>query len=220
MDALNRRIAERLAAAGSPRTEPGPLADLARELLKWNRTVRLTALPDEEAILEALVLDALDIAQEIPAGSTVADVGSGAGFPGLVIAWAIPSVRVTSIEARQKKVIFQEHAARYLGLANYRAFAIRITPQSVKEGLFGKPGSFSRLTAQALGTPAFILNLAGDLLGPDGRALFIRGPAFEASERAELAASAPEWEIESVVRLEPRRHRENAVRVVCRRAAR
>lgn len=194
-----------------------PLFQLAREVLKWNRAVRLTALPDEDALVEALMIDAIEIAREIPDGSRVADAGSGAGFPGLVIAWARPHAQVTSIEARRKKITFQEHASRLLSLANFRAVEARVDSVSVAQGIFGEPGSFDRLTAQALGTPAFVLNLAGGLLRPDGRAVFVRGPAFETSERQELAAEAPGWTVENVTPLSPRRFREQMMRVTCAR---
>jgi len=214
---LESRIRAKLKAAGSPRTDVYPLFQLAREVLKWNRAVRLTALPDEDALVEALCLDALELAVEIPDRGRLADAGSGAGFPGLVLAWARPHLQVTSIEARRKKVTFQEHAARLLSLANHRTAEARVDPASVAAGAFGEPGSYDWLTAQALGTPAFVLGLAGGLLSPSGKAVFIRGPSFEESERTELALGQPGWVVESAAALEPRRFREQAVRVICAR---
>ncbi len=214
---LDKIILETLAAIGSPRTEAFPLFQLAREVLKWNHAVRLTALPDEESLVEALALDALEIAREVPHEGRLADAGSGAGFPGLVIAWALPRLQVTSIEARRKKITFQEHAARTLSLGNFRAIEARVDPAAIRQGRFGEPGNFDRLTAQALGTPAFVLGLAGELLKPDGKAVFIRGPAFEETERAELERELPGWKVDSVTPLLTRRYRENALRVICSR---
>lgn len=70
----------------------------------------------DEAALARHFEDSLFAAAEIPAGARVADLGSGAGFPGLPIAIARRDVRVTLVEIREKRVAFLRHVVRTLGL--------------------------------------------------------------------------------------------------------
>jgi 16S rRNA (guanine527-N7)-methyltransferase len=80
----------------------------AEELAAWNEKVNLTAITDREGIRTKHFLDSLSClgAGRFAAGMRVADVGTGAGFPGLVLKIAVPGIRLTLIEATGKKVDF------------------------------------------------------------------------------------------------------------------
>ena len=86
-------------------------------LAKWNRIYNLTAIRDPVRAVAHHLLDSLVVLRELPAG-TLADVGSGAGLPGLPIAIAEPQRRVTLNDASQKKGAFLRQAVIELGLAN------------------------------------------------------------------------------------------------------
>jgi len=93
-------------------------------LLKWNKTVNLTAIRDRDEAIQRHYGESLFLAFHLPAGPlTIADVGSGAGFPGLPVAIARPDCRVTLIESHQRKSVFLREAARKL--PNVRVLANR-----------------------------------------------------------------------------------------------
>lgn len=113
--ALERGL-EELALALPERAREQLLAYL--ELLaKWNRTYNLTAIRDPVKMVSHHLLDSLAVLRELPPGA-LADVGSGAGLPGIPIAIAEPARRVTLNDANHKKTAFLLQAVIELGLAN------------------------------------------------------------------------------------------------------
>ena len=75
-------------------------------LQKWNPKINLTAITDTRAAVELHFLDSLAVVPLVRECTTLIDVGSGAGFPGAVLAIALPSLAVTCIDAVAKKVAF------------------------------------------------------------------------------------------------------------------
>ncbi len=93
------------------------------ELLKeWNDKINLTAIKDDEGIAIKHFLDCLLVikAAEFKEGMSVIDVGTGAGFPGLVIAAAYPGVNVTLLDSTGKKLKAVENMAEQMGVNNVR----------------------------------------------------------------------------------------------------
>lgn len=98
-----------------------PLATLCELLATWAARMNLTGHRTPEAIAQRLVFDALALGAALPltaAPETLADLGSGAGFPGLPLAIRWPASRVTLVEARERRHHFQRAAIRALGLQN------------------------------------------------------------------------------------------------------
>jgi 16S rRNA (guanine527-N7)-methyltransferase len=91
-------------------------------LVKWNKVYNLTAIRDPGEMVTHHLLDSLAVLpvmqKSAPAGRHLADVGSGAGLPGLVLAIARPDWTITSIETVEKKAAFQRQAKIEIGLAN------------------------------------------------------------------------------------------------------
>ena len=132
-------------------------------LVKWQRVQRLVGSSDPEWIVEHLFLDSLLFLQVLPAElESLADVGSGAGFPGIPIKIVRPDLRVTLIESRQRRVSFLSAVVRELGLDRIQLLNERLErlgPDT--EGKFG----------------AVVMRCAGDpeALLPDARRLVSRG---------------------------------------------
>jgi 16S rRNA (guanine527-N7)-methyltransferase len=92
------------------------LAEYLTLLQTWNRKINLTAITEERAVVELHFLDSLAVAPLVRDRATLIDVGSGAGFPGAVLAIALPSLAVTCIDAVAKKVAFLQTLKRTLAL--------------------------------------------------------------------------------------------------------
>ena len=90
------------------------LLRLLDELSLWNSRYNLTAITEREAMIRLHLLDSLSASSELEGGA-IADVGTGAGFPGLPLALVHPTRRFTLIDATAKKLRFVEHAAQLAG---------------------------------------------------------------------------------------------------------
>jgi 16S rRNA (guanine527-N7)-methyltransferase len=87
------------------------------ELVDWNQSVNLTAITDYEEVQLKHFLDSLTIALAwLGRGSSVIDVGAGAGIPGIPLKIAFPSIKLVLLEATAKKVSFLHHIREKLGL--------------------------------------------------------------------------------------------------------
>lgn len=93
---------------------------------KWNRTYNLTAIRDMEQMVTHHLLDSLVLLPQLGGVGRLADVGSGAGLPGIPLAIASPGLQVESIEASQKKVAFQRQAKIELNLNNFHVHGGRV----------------------------------------------------------------------------------------------
>lgn len=97
------------------------------ELKKWNRAYNLTSLRTDEEIVIKHFLDSALYLKALPADAkTIADIGSGAGFPGIPIAVLRPDLRVFLIEPSRKKALFLDHIRVRLGLKSLTVIDARI----------------------------------------------------------------------------------------------
>jgi 16S rRNA (guanine527-N7)-methyltransferase len=96
-------------------------------LQKWNRTHNLTAIRTAEQMLTHHILDSLAVVPHVPSenSTTVVDIGSGGGLPGIPIAVARPGWRVTLLDSNQKKAAFLRQAVAELTLRNADVVARR-----------------------------------------------------------------------------------------------
>lgn len=92
--------------------------DYLEELKKWNKLYNLTALKTDHDIIVKHFLDSALFCKVLPAAArSVADIGSGAGFPGIPMGILIPELRMILIEPTQKKALFLRHISHKLNLA-------------------------------------------------------------------------------------------------------
>ncbi len=146
---------------------------LLAELGRWNRKINLTAIRDPDEMVTAHLLDSL-VARPLLEGTTVLDVGTGAGFPGLPLAISEPERHFTLLDSVNKKVMFIQHVAGLLGLANVDAVRARAEDYD--------PGHrFDTVMARALASLPRLIEIAGHHVGEDGVFVALKGryPAEE-----------------------------------------
>ncbi|MFH0999055.1 MAG: 16S rRNA (guanine(527)-N(7))-methyltransferase RsmG [Pseudomonadota bacterium] len=147
-----------------------------RELLLWNQKTNVTAitLPSEVAIKH--VVDSLAIAKWIHPESSVLDVGSGGGFPGIPLKILMPSLPVTLIDSSRKKNSFQRHVIRTLGLVNIAAWQTRVEALLLNpDFLRGGNPVFSVIICRAFTDLAHFVEMAMPLLAPAGMMIAMKG---------------------------------------------
>jgi len=145
----------------------GALLKLVDELELGNAQFNLTAIRDRPGMLRKHVLDSLSV-QPFLRGHRLADVGTGAGFPGLALAIANPQRRFTLIEATGKKARFVEQTVARLGCANVQVVHSRAESYRPFE-------LFDTVVARALASLADFVAYAGHLCAPGGRLLAMKG---------------------------------------------
>jgi 16S rRNA (guanine527-N7)-methyltransferase len=143
------------------------LLRLVDELEAGNAQFNLTAIRDRAGMLRKHVLDSLSLHSYLR-GSRLADVGTGAGFPGLPLAIFNPARRFSLIEATGKKARFVLQTAERLGCANVEVVHARAETYRPAE-------RFDTVMARALSSLADFVAYAGHLCGPDGRLLAMKG---------------------------------------------
>jgi 16S rRNA (guanine527-N7)-methyltransferase len=180
-------LAEGLAALG---LEPAPtlleqLQLYLAELKLWNARINLTGLKTDRDIIIKHFLDSLAVLPFLAAAASLLDLGSGAGFPGLVLKLARTALALTLVEAREKKAAFLEYLAARLGLRDVRVVQTHLTPAMARRW---EPKVAAVVSRATFILPRF-LELAAPLLAPGGLVLALKGVHPAASE-LETAGSA------------------------------
>ena len=102
------------------------LERLVDELLRWNPRRNLTAITDRDEVLEKHLVDSLTLLSFARQSTRLLDIGSGAGFPALPLKIVCPELAVVSVDAVGKKIDFQRHVVRSLGLQGFTALHARV----------------------------------------------------------------------------------------------
>lgn len=148
-------------------------------LLKWNARMNLTAVRDPEQIVERHFGESLFAARNLvarPSTISVADVGSGAGFPGIPLKIYAPDLGSTLIESHGKKATFLREVCRSLKLANINVFSGRAEHWEQNADL---------VTLRAVEKFDQVLGVAATLVAPQGRlALLIGAGQADEAEKA------------------------------------
>ncbi|MDP2133378.1 MAG: 16S rRNA (guanine(527)-N(7))-methyltransferase RsmG [Sulfuritalea sp.] len=192
---LAQQLAAGLAALGLdlPAAVQVRLLAYVALLKKWNATYNLTAIRDEAEMVTQHLLDSLSVLPVLQESALVgrrwADVGSGAGLPGIPLAIVRPDLDMTLIETVEKKSAFQRQARIELGLPGITVANGRV------EAMPG--GQFAAVISRAFAELADFVKLAGHLLEPQGRLYAMKGQLSD----AEIGRLPPSWVVAESVRL-------------------
>lgn len=143
-----------------------------KELLKWNRKINLTAIRSEKGILLKHFLDSFSIYPYLPERSSLLDVGSGAGFPGIPLKILQPAVELTLIDSARKKVDFQRHVIRMLGLKGVEAIHGRVQDEAI---LRDRRGRYDIILSRAFSNLQTFLALSLPFLKRAGTVIAMKG---------------------------------------------
>lgn len=151
------------------------------ELKKWNQKINLTAIKEERETIIKHVLDSLSYLKGFSpaAGSRLLDMGSGAGFPALVIKIARPEIAVTLVESVKKKASFLRHIMRTLKMEN-----VEVIDKRIEELIDTHSSSYNIVTARAFADMHAAISTGTPFLKPGGMMVLSRGPEETIGEPA------------------------------------
>jgi 16S rRNA (guanine527-N7)-methyltransferase len=171
-------IAQPLERAGI-RLEPAAVARLAAFvalLMRWNEVYNLTGLRVAADIVDRHLIESLAL-RPLLRGERIADVGTGAGLPGVPLAIAEPSRSFTLIESRAKRVRFLRHAIGELGLGN-------ATVAHGRAEHLRPDRPFATVLARAVAPPAELLEICRTLTAPGSILLLLTAAHLQSELRA------------------------------------
>jgi 16S rRNA (guanine527-N7)-methyltransferase len=153
-------------------------------LIKWNKAINLTTVLDPQGMAEKLYLDSAVMYPYVGAHAYLHDVGTGAGFPGLVLKAMLPELKVTLTESRSKKVSFLKTAVREMGIVD----GLDIRWERVGERQPGTCALSQEVVSRAAFPPVEWLKIGSRLVEPGGRLWVMAGQPHGEEE------PEPNWE--------------------------
>jgi 16S rRNA (guanine527-N7)-methyltransferase len=173
-------------ALALPVDEPaiGRLVRFAERLTAWNLKVNLTAITEPAEMAEKHFLDSLVLLPALVGRTTLLDIGSGAGLPGMALACARSDLQVTCCDSVGKKISFVKATAAELGLP-VRGLPVRATGDAAKDGL----PICDAVVSRALSDPERWIELGAGYVGPGGLLLAMLGKGTDRGHLEALGAS-------------------------------
>ena len=145
--------------------------DYLHILQVWNTKINLTSIKDKKEIVIRHFLDSLTIFHFVEGESRVLDIGSGAGFPGIPLKIANPSIEVTLLDSTQKKVYFLSDVIRKLRLKRITAVCARA--ESEDNGV--QRYYYDFVISRAVGTVDKLIEISKPYMVDDGEIILMRG---------------------------------------------
>lgn len=163
------------------------LEDFTRLLCKWNPKINLVARSTLDEIDVRHIVDSAQVANFRGDASSWVDLGSGGGFPGMILAILFaelaPDVRVTLVESDRRKAQFLREAGRLTTVD------VEIMPERIEDL---RDRRFDVVSARALAPLSRLLSFSEGLLTPTGRCVFLKG----ANHQAELDEALKQWQFD------------------------
>ncbi len=142
------------------------------ELLRWNRKVNLTRITDPFEFAVKHIIDSIAVSGLLTSCATMIDIGSGAGFPGIVLKIIFPHLFVTLVDASRKRVNFLKHTIRTIGLEDIEAIHARAEDLS-KDTKYTK--KFDIAVCRAFSKLENFYQSANPFLGEGGKLIAMKG---------------------------------------------
>ncbi|MDD2759621.1 MAG: 16S rRNA (guanine(527)-N(7))-methyltransferase RsmG [Methylomonas sp.] len=169
MDSCLTRLTTGLAELSLALSEPQIASLLAfiKLIEKWNKAYNLTAVREPLEMVDLHLLDSLAILPHLPTGR-IADIGTGAGIPGIPLAICRPDYQFTLVDSNSKKTRFVQQAVLELKLTN-----VEVVHARVEQLMPATP--FDAVLTRAFASLPDILRLTAHLLAEDGVLLAMKG---------------------------------------------
>ncbi len=144
----------------------------AQHLLQWNKKINLTAIIDPLMVAEKHFIDSIAASLYMDTETSLIDLGSGGGFPGIPLKIMNPNLKVVMVDASRKKVNFLKHVIRTLNLNQIDAIHSRV--EDLHENTMYN-GQFDCVISRAFTELSGFVNLAKPFLSPAGKIYAMKG---------------------------------------------
>ncbi len=141
-------------------------------MLEWNEKMNLTAITDEYQIIMKHFIDCLEITKYMNGNEKVIDVGTGAGFPGIVIAIYFENINITLLDSLNKRLIFLEEVVKKLNLKNVNIVHARAEEFAHKDEYRNK---YDLVVSRAVANLSNLLEYDVGYLKLNGKLLLLKG---------------------------------------------
>ena len=170
------------------------LDEYARFLKEYNEKVNLTAITGYEEVLDKHFYDSLLGFFDLEMKGTLADIGTGAGFPGVVLKICYPELWVTLVEPIKKRCVFLKELIERLDLKD-----IEIINERGEDLSIGERETFDYVTARAVSDLSILIEVCGALVKKDGCFVALRGAnGKEEIEKADRAIKKMGFEVKEI----------------------
>jgi len=147
-------------------------------LHKWNKIHNLTGAKDEKT-LNDFIYDAIYPLKFLPPVKNLLDIGTGAGFPGMILAFGLPNTQITLVEPLSKRASFLQFIKADLHLQNVQVVKKRVEEMPKQ--------TFELITSRAVTDTALLLELSKELRDADSKLLFYKGEkVFDELDKSSL----------------------------------
>lgn len=145
-------------------------------LIEWNEKINLTAITEPEEIILKHFVDSLTIANQIKKGQSIADIGTGAGFPGIPLKIIFPENEVVLIDSLNKRIKFLEEVINKLNLKNIKAIHARA--EEIGHNTNYRE-HFDVVTSRAVAKLNILMEYMKPLAKVGGRCICLKGPNIQ-----------------------------------------